>query len=134
MNHATASVISETQAPTAGDFRNPPTIVLQPNSDLTELNSKNFRRSLEEALELAHESVIVDLLWVEETDVHGIASLVAGLEKASQLGKMISFQAMNKQTRLELEAEWLRQRDLRFGSWTNLFKADLEQFLDSVNR
>lgn len=134
MNNAIASPTSESQAPPVSVMHHPSTIVLQPNGDLTKQSSHTFQRSLEEALELARESVIVDLLWVNETDGDGIASLVAGLEKASRLGKAISFQAMNGQTRIALEAEWDRQRDIQFGAWSDLFEADLEQFLDNVNR
>lgn len=134
MNNATASVISKAEANQVSVFGYPPTIVLQPNGDLTKLSSQTFQQSLEEALDLARESVIVDLLWVKETDGYGIASLIAGLEKASQLGKTISFQAMNARTRVALEIEWNRQRDIQLGSWNILLKDDLERFLDSVSR
>jgi hypothetical protein len=31
---------------------------------------------------------------------------------------------------MAMEVEWKRQQDIRFGSWQDLFGADLEQFLD----
>lgn len=107
----------------------PTTIVIQPCRALTQENSSAFQQSLESALDLAHESVIVDLLWVETADAAGIAALVGGIEKAAHLGKMISFQAMRHQTRVAMETEWERQRLLRLGVWHDRCEATLEQFL-----
>jgi hypothetical protein len=58
---------------------------------------------------------------------------VAGLEKATILGKSLSFQSMNPQTRTLVEAEWDRQRSIRFGAWDDVFELELERFLDAVN-
>lgn len=107
----------------------PSTIVLQPSSELTQDNSLVFQRSLEAALDLAKDSVIVDLLWVETTDAAGISALVVGLEKAACLGKTISFQSMRHQTRVAMEVEWQRQRHQRLGTWHDLTEANLAQFL-----
>lgn len=116
------------------DSFNPRTIVLQPNNDLNVSCSASFQRSLEEALDLAVDGVIVDLLWGNVTDMKGIEALVAGLEKATALGKSLSFQSMNPQTRATVEAEWDRQRDLRFGAWDDVFEMALERFLDAIHR
>lgn len=113
---------------------NPQTIVLQPNSDLNASCSDSFQHSLEEALDLAVEGVIVDLLWSDVTDSKGVETLVAGLEKATILGKTLSFQSMNPQTRASVEAEWDRQRDFRFGTWNDVFELKLERFLDAINQ
>jgi len=107
----------------------PATIVLQPCSALTQENSQAFQRSLEEALDLAGESVIVDLLWVETTDLEGITALVMGVEKAACLGKSISFQSMRHHTRVAMEVEWDRQRRLRLGEWRDRCEPNLAQFL-----
>lgn len=115
------------------ESNHPQTIVLQPNCELTWASSQSFQRSLEEAIELTTESVIVDLLWVDEIDTDGIRVLVAGIEKAECLGKVISFQAMDNQTRTAMEAEWERQRQIHFGSWTDVFDTDLERFLDNLS-
>jgi anti-anti-sigma regulatory factor len=112
---------------------NPQTIVLQPNNDLNSFSSTSFQQSLEEALDLAGESVIIDFLWGDATDSKGIEALVAGLEKATILGKSLSFQSMNPQTRTLVEAEWDRQRSIRFGAWDDVFELELERFLDAVN-
>lgn len=116
------------------DSFNPRTIVLQPNNDLNASCSDSFQRSLEEALELAVEGVIVDLLWGNVTDCKGVEALVMGLEKATILGKSLSFQSMNPQTRTLVEAEWDRQRDLRFGAWDDVFELELERFLEAINQ
>lgn len=113
---------------------NPQTIVLQPNNDLNASCSDSFQHSLEEALDLAVEGVIVDLLWSDVTDSKGVEALVAGLEKATILGKALSFQSMNPQTRASVEAEWDRQRDFRFGAWNDVFELKLERFLDAINQ
>jgi anti-anti-sigma regulatory factor len=107
----------------------PSTIVLQPCRELTQDHSLVFQQSLEAALDLAQESVIVDLLWVEETDAAGIAALVVGLEKAACLGKTLSFQSMRHQTRVAVEVEWQRQRHQRLGLWHDRTAANLAQFL-----
>ncbi|MEX0269054.1 STAS domain-containing protein [Leptolyngbyaceae cyanobacterium UHCC 1019] len=111
---------------------NPQTIVLQPNNDLSS-SSNSFQQSLEEALDLAGERVIVDFLWGDVTDSQGVEALVAGLEKATLLGKSLSFQSMNPQTRTLVEAEWDRQRHLRFGAWDDVFELELERFLDAIH-
>ncbi len=116
------------------DSFNPRTIVLQPNNDLNSSCSDRFQRSLEEALDLATEGVIVDLLWGDVTDCKGIKALVTGLEKATVLGKSLSFQSMNPHTRTLVEAEWDRQRNLRFGSWDDVFELKLERFLEANNQ
>lgn len=112
---------------------NPQTIVLQPNNDLNSFSSTSFQQSLEEALDLSREGVIVDFLWGDVTDSQGIEALVAGLEKATLLGKSLSFQSMNPQTRTLVEAEWDRQRCARFGAWDNVFELELERFLDAIH-
>jgi anti-anti-sigma regulatory factor len=107
----------------------PDTVVLQPNGALSQDNSSAFQQALEEALEQAAAAVIVDFLWVSSTDLHGVAVLVAGIQRAANLGKFLSFQAMDSRTRAAVEVEWNRQRDRMFGSWSSLFQNDLEQFL-----
>ncbi|PZV10333.1 MAG: hypothetical protein DCF22_17120 [Leptolyngbya sp.] len=113
---------------------NPQTIVLQPNNDLNASCSDSFQQTLEEALDLAAEEVIVDLLWGDVTDLKGIKALVAGLEKATVLGKLLSFQSMSPQTRASVEAEWDQQRSIRFGAWADVFELELERFLDTVSK
>ncbi|MBF2026871.1 MAG: hypothetical protein IGS48_08900 [Oscillatoriales cyanobacterium C42_A2020_001] len=122
---------SETVAPSLGG--KPATIVLQPNGVLNQGNREHFQQTLEDALELATESVIVDLIWVNETDADGVTALVAGIEKAASLGKAISFQSMNHATRMAIEAEWDRRRAVQFGSWSDRFEAKLERFLDNLS-
>jgi anti-anti-sigma regulatory factor len=108
----------------------PHTLVLQPIGYLDRTNYREFQILLGMALEQAVSGVIVDCLWVEMMDEYGIQTLVSGIERAAKLGKTISFAAMNHSIRIAMEAEWDRQRDMRFGSWQDLFGSDLEQFLD----
>ncbi len=112
----------------------PDTIVLQPNGALDAMSSADFQKVLETALATVAVGVIVDLLWVDAIDTHGIAALAAGVQQSVILGKVLTFQSMDVRTRLALEHEWYRQRDLSFGPWSDLFKQDLEQFLDSLVR
>ena len=123
-----------------GDLRSgmPPSqlamIVLQPGGVLDRSSSPAFQRVLEDSLTQAAETVIVDLLWVEATDTHGILALVAGMQRAAELGKSLTLQSMDSQTRLALEAEWNRQREISFGPWNELFEQNLEQFLNGGQR
>ncbi|MDX2231520.1 MAG: STAS domain-containing protein [Leptolyngbyaceae cyanobacterium bins.349] len=110
------------------------TIVLQPTGELNHENGQTFCQVLEQALELAAEGVIVDLLWVNGMDAAGIAALVAGAEKAAVLGKVISFQAMNYQTRVAMEREWEQRRQQRFGAWSDRFAVHLEPFLNPTRK
>ncbi|MGI0487515.1 STAS domain-containing protein [Pantanalinema rosaneae CENA516] len=112
----------------------PHTIVLQPDGNLDPTSSLEFRVQLEAAIEQVTDGVIVDFLWVNSTAPQGIAALVAGIQRAAMLGKAISFQSMDVQTRDAIEQEWNRQRQLSFGSWQDRFKDDLEQFLDQLAR
>lgn len=106
------------------------TCVLQPTGHLDGTTYQDFQLLLEMALEQPVHSVIVDLLWVDGVDEYGIQTLLTGIERAAKLGKIISFAAMSYSIQVAMEAEWDRQRDLRFGSWQDLFGSDLEQFLD----
>lgn len=122
------------QTPLAGQHGHPPTIILQPNGDLLQDNGQHFQLALQEAIELAAETVIVDLLWVKHADAAAILALVKGIETAIAQGKQISCQGMAPAIRADLETEWEHQRAIRFGSWQNLFKAELEEFLGAPNR
>lgn len=109
----------------------PCTIVLQPEQELIGNAVTTFGQALEAALEQVTETVIVDFLWVNQADPLGIATLVAGIQRAASLGKSVSLQSMNAQIRLALEKEWNRQREISFGPWSDRFEQDLESFLDS---
>ena len=110
----------------------PSTIVLQPRGSLEGASSPAFQADLERALDQVTDAVIVDLLWVKSMDAQGIEALVAGIQRAAALGKFLSFQSMDAQTRAALTLEWNRQRQLSYGPWNRLFKRDLERFLDGL--
>jgi len=112
----------------------PPTIILQPNGRLDSTSSPDFKRLLEKALVQARDGVIVDFLWVHSIDDHGIAVLVAGIQQATVLGKIFSFQSMNHQIRTALDVELNRQREVRLGSWSTLFQPELESFLGMAQK
>ncbi len=110
----------------------PSTIVLQPNGSLDCTSSPEFQRVLEESLEHVTDAVIVDFLWIESTDVYGVSALIAGIQRAAILGKVLTFQSMDVRTRTALASEWNRQREINFGPWNDLFEKDLERFLDTL--
>jgi len=110
----------------------PGTIVLQPNGSLDRTSSPEFQRVLEESLEQVTDAVIVDFLWIESTDIYGVAVLMAGIQRAAVLGKVLTFQSMDVQTWTALASEWDRQREINFGSWNDVFEKDLERFLDTL--
>lgn len=134
MNNALSLSTLTPQPPSTSNNGRPPTIILQPNGDLLQESGKHFQLALQEAVELAAEGVIVDLLWVKQTDSDGIFALVKGIEKAIALGKTLSFKGMSTPIRLAMESEWERQRDIQFSSWSNVFKAELEAFLETNSR
>lgn len=110
----------------------PSPIVLQPSGPLDQTNSVEFQKALEDSLQQATGTVIVDLLWVNSTDSYGIAALVAGMQRAATLGKCLSFQAMAFDIRRALEGAWEHQREISFGPWSDVFGNELECFLDSL--
>ncbi len=127
-----ATDLAAVNAITSPQEPRPNTVVLQPNGSLDSTNSLEFQRLLQDSLEFALEGVIVDLLWVDSTDTHGIAALAAGIQHAVTLGKMLSFQSMDVHTRTALEAEWVRQRELSIGPWNEVYGQELECFLDGL--
>lgn len=112
----------------------PSTLVLQPSGALDGVTSAAFRERLERSLEQVLDGVIVDFLWVDSTDKHGIAALVAGIRRAIELHKDLSFQGLDCRTRAALEQEWERLRQQNFGSWSEAFEQNLECFLDNLKR
>lgn len=111
----------------------PAILVLQPNGALNEATSRDFQYELEQALEQAAETVMVDLLWVDAIDAHGIAALVSGLHYAAKLGKFLSFQSMHDCDRTALETAWAHQQDMNAGAWTHTFSSDFALFLDNFS-
>lgn len=109
----------------------PTILVLQPDGSLNEMNSPAFRQALEQTLEHVTETVMVDFLWVDAIDAHGIAALVAGLQCATALGKVLSFQSMNADSHQALENAWAQQQEHEAGAWTHTFSSDLDVFLDN---
>ena len=105
-------------------------LVLQPNGSLNQANSDDFQHGLESILEQATDGVIVDLLWVGSLDAYGIAALVAGIQRATVLGKWILFQALDANSRFALEAEWAQRQQSSVGVWKHTFSSNLEAFLD----
>lgn len=132
------TAINSTELPLDSSSRvqdwQPCTIVLQPEQELIGNAVASFGQALEAALEQVTETVIVDFLWVNQTDTLGIATLVAGIQRAAVLGKSLSLQSMNAQIRSALEMEWNRQREINFGPWSDRFEHELESFLDSLTR
>ena len=82
----------------------PHTVVLRPNGRLDAMSSAAFTKALEQALELTSETVVVDLLWIDSVEPEGIACLVAGLKRASALGKTLSLRFMDVATQAAVQA------------------------------
>ncbi|HIK13740.1 MAG TPA: hypothetical protein IGS53_00330 [Leptolyngbyaceae cyanobacterium M33_DOE_097] len=110
-------------------FEPPVTLVLQPTGELNQSTSSGFQTQLEAAIAQAQEAVIVDLIWVEQVDRHGICALINGLVKANTLGKILSIQSMSNPVRVAFEQEWTRQQELNCGGWDVQFEQGLELFL-----
>lgn len=111
----------------------PTILILQPEGSLHEATSHDFQQMLEQALEQVSETVMVDFLWVEAIDAHGIAALVAGLQCAADLGKVLLFQSMNDRDRTALETAWGCQQEVSVGAWTHTFSRDFDLFLDNFS-
>lgn len=108
----------------------PDVLILQPGASLHQANSREFQQALESALEQVTDAVIVDLLWVGLIDVDGIAALVTALQRATALGKRLSFESMSDGDRLALETAWAHQQAIGANSWQGTFSSDFEAFLD----
>lgn len=87
----------------------PRTVVLRPNGCLDRTSSPAFTKALEQALELTTDTVVVDLLWVDSVQEEGINCLVAGLKRATALGKTLSLRFMDVATEAAVEAACDRQ-------------------------
>lgn len=137
-----ARVVSST-APTAAEAPRllslestvkPNLLVLQPSGSLQQVNSREFQQELERSLEQVTDTVIVDLLRVDSIDADGITALVAGMQRATALGKHLLFQSMNASDRLALETAWAQQQAISMGAWGHTFNSDLEAFLDNFTQ
>jgi len=84
--------------------KSPRTIVLRPNGCLNAMSSPVFTKALEQALELTTDTVVVDLLWVDSVETEGISTLIAGLKRASAMGKTLSLRFMDVATQAAVEA------------------------------
>lgn len=111
----------------------PTMLVLQPVGRLDQMTSLAFQQALEQALDQASEAVIVDLLWVDFTDTHGLLALLAGIQRAAAIGKFLTFQAMAKETRSALTEMWNHQQETCLGGWDAMFEKGLESYLDQLS-
>lgn len=105
----------------------PKMAVLQPQGLLSD---RAFQTSLEQAIAQG-DTIVIDLLWTPHVDPTGIAILLAGVQQAKAVGKLISFLSMDAQTRAALDAGWENQRRQNMADQTDWFAPAFEQFLDS---
>lgn len=105
------------------------TVVVQPNGRLDCETAAEFIQLVTRAVGQVSSAVIVDLLWVLQVDAVGIAALVTAIDLAKALGKTISFQSMQPETRSALAAALDRRHQEQLGAWQEVISADLEQFL-----
>ncbi|MBD2186224.1 STAS domain-containing protein [Planktothrix sp. FACHB-1355] len=87
----------------------PRTVVLRPNGCLDNMSCPAFTKALEQALELTSDTVVVDLLWVDNVEAEGVNSLISGLKRAASLGKTLSLRFMDVGTQAAVEAACVRQ-------------------------
>lgn len=103
------SIFSSAKNASTIEGRRPRTVVLRPNGRLDAVSSPAFTNALQQALELTTETVVVDLLWVESVEPEGVACLIAGLKRASGLGKTLSLRFMDVATQAAVQAACDRQ-------------------------
>lgn len=131
MNTALATpTMQRVAAPT--DAR-PSMLVLQPSGPLTQDTLSEFQAELEQSLELATDTVVLDMLWVNQTDDAGIHTLVASLQKAEIMGKVLSIQALHPSMRIALRQAWQQQQDAEMGEWNTVINQNLEKFLNQLS-
>ncbi|MCL1469499.1 STAS domain-containing protein [Argonema antarcticum] len=82
----------------------PRTVVLRPNGCLDGMSCPAFTKALEQALEITTDTVVVDLLWVDNVEAEGVKSLITGLKRAAALGKTLSLRFMDVGTQAAVEA------------------------------
>ncbi|MBD2019480.1 hypothetical protein H6F43_04675 [Leptolyngbya sp. FACHB-36] len=92
---------------------------------MNHLTSTAFLTEIAVALEQASEQVIVDLLWVDAIDDHGMVMLVASLEQAAVLGKKLVLHSLDYGTRTRLAAAVDRQSGV--DDWEHWFNPAVEQ-------
>jgi anti-anti-sigma regulatory factor len=110
----------------AADKMPPKTVVLQPIGVLTD---GAFQVQFQQAIEQA-DAIVIDLLWVTQTDPTGIEFLLNGLNQARALGKSLSFLSMEHKTRTQLDAAWQNQRAKDVAEQATVFAPEFEQFLE----
>lgn len=109
MKNLAHSIFTSSLNTSTMEDRRPRTVVLRPNGRLDAVSSPAFTKALQQALELTAETVVVDLLWVESVEPEGIACLIAGLKRASGLGKTLSLRFMDVATQAAVQAASERQ-------------------------
>lgn len=99
--------VASTQLPTP--HIRPRTVVLRPSGCLDGSANLAFRKSLEQALELATDTVVVDMLSVSAVKAEGIKTLMAGMKRAAVLGKNLSLEFLDVATHTVLK-DWHYQQ------------------------
>lgn len=129
MKIVTDSITDTVDTSSMAEGSQPHTIVLQPTGCLDSSSSSSFRVQLEQALQAATNSVIVDLMRIEKVHQEGISVLAAGLRLATALEKGLSICSISASTRLVLQAEYNRQWEAGLGHWSDQFQEEFEFFL-----
>ncbi len=103
-------------------------VLLKPRGNLDLVSGSTFHTLLRYALQ-SSDTVIVDLLWVDEIGATGLDALKAGIKMAIDQGKNLTFQGADFRTYQILEAEWQYQWTQIFDQWQHRCKRDLADFL-----
>jgi anti-anti-sigma regulatory factor len=109
----------------AADKMPPKTVVLQPIGILTD---GSFQVQFQHAIEQA-DAIVIDLLWVTQSDHTAIELLLNGLNQTRALGKSLSFLSMDPKTRTQLDVAWQNQRE-DMSEQVDGFSPEFEQFLE----
>jgi anti-anti-sigma regulatory factor len=88
-----------------------------------------FEGVLNQALATASSDIVVDLLWVQQIDAPAIQFLAQASQRASQLGKSLSFVAMDARTRRSLAEQVLQEHLHARVTWEEQITPGLEGFL-----
>ncbi len=103
-------------------------VLLKPRGNLDLVSGSTFHTLLRYALQ-SSDTVIVDLLWVDEIGATGLDALKAGIKIAIDQGKSLTFQGADFRTYQILEAEWQYRWTQVFDQWQHRCKRDLADFL-----
>jgi hypothetical protein len=104
-------------------------VSLQPQGNLDLANSTAFAQVLEQAIELAIDVVVIDLIDVETITTEGMVMLQAAMELAFDCDKELSFWSVPADISQNLRRERDRQHALRLSQRLESYSPGFQEFL-----